>query len=1525
METRIKTSHAWLALTVVLSFATVTALRKDAKVRHESYVCESGWYSNNDISCDYAICNRLTNLTGACNARIANSHIIYDGIIQYYPEGSCNRPDSCTCTKAGFYSGGPVCLMCTAITNCDIETCTTSTNQICSKCEGTVLDQVGYRAYAPSSDRRACNKACSWRSDSTRCYPGSCSTERSSSCNCSSGFGGIHCQNIVSQADIVYNELKLTAVDGSIATAPLDINSGPSAAQNEVWTNIVAPANIFYQWDGQFRPTLPIYHAYIPEAKVGVTGGKTQLILNRGTTRQVYERTCNGSSRDEPNRAMFTCSATMQPAEYSGSLTVPFQHGDWLEFSIHADVGGFVKVENKEKKIIETHYLNGNTKTHQFQVHFDTIVSYHCKVTSGCVDSMLTVEDISKSSTQNILWSGWKDDDSGVHQMIYQVYELDYIGSALQHKTLTTKGAVNSTGSGSTSFSVTSPGMYAIVLSALDRAGNHKSCRRLFLYDSSSQISVTASSVLRVTSAAQVTSFTWQHSEGDVTLSWVERYTNVFHNNHNLLAAVASESGVESAYDDSEGNRTVAAIQNTLGIVKFTTAWGVDAEGGTTQRTPPNTAFTQEPGLAMTKTIKANVVDGQSLTFWVRAFDIREDYYEENLTVHVDSSPPVITNLWLTKDNFENISVHGLEELNAMTIEWVAYDDHSGLYSVQWQLVDNYNGQNIVHGIENVSPQGETNTLQQCQTRYGSYARGANCYCTGPVGCYHRHFQVKPVIVDVSLGHGGLFSNGSVGVHDYDYYIEVTVVNHAKLSTTIRKQITLDASPPHPGVVNDGIPDSPEVDYQYSRTLHAYWSDFFDRESGIKFYQYAFHTSCLNSSVFGHNTQDSRIVMTYETTATWSAPADGTFYITVVAFNSAIEPSSPVCSDGVTVDQTSPKMSRVYVAGAYIAPGLIRASDNHTWLVTSDRTIRLVENPDQACINKATPGLSVDFFPLSSKKSSIQASEACQYQGFEKRFTQTFYLGRDHQLYMNWSAYDNESGIYDYAVGLASTKNYGDAPDISSFTSTHHHNFYQNNHPSLPVGAPFYIFIKAKNKAGNESYIELGPVVLLRSSASYLGTVNLTLEEDILIVRWDVEKFTGPEKQHLKFYVFLEELTRGTSLYPKSRARTSGSCIQSNPQSCAAFNISELHWGLHQQHAYIAKVQVTNIVGLDLMLTSEPYVHDTRLAARGTVFDIVPSGEETILFAPRSEDTDFQLSKTTYEARWSGFDSGIQQITYKVGLGTKQGSDDVAAFVMIGTVTAYVFTGLNLQANKQYFCTVVAVTNGGQVAVSSDGVLVVEADEEVNIKILDGPGCSNSNATLSWSPEQHEDRPLIPCEDDASFQLSRNMLWAHWTLTMQQKLRFPDVQWKIQKTVPGIESWTDTTEYQFSTRTYAVVAEGLALQPGNKYRVAIKFCVGNLCSKPAYSSGVIIVSGPARTGSISVTYVEGLQGNDSSLEIRMENFRDPDISDLTAAQSVMHSYQWSLTDNSHDSHLLQAWKTVPKLHILNASHVRLVV
>lgn len=75
--------------------------------------------------------------------------------------------------------------------------------------------------------------------------------------------------------------------------------------------------------------------------------------------------------------------------------------------------------------------------------------------------------------------------------------------------------------------------------------------------------------------------------------------------------------------------------------------------------------------------------------------------------------------------------------------------------------------------------------LAECQTKYGSYARGANCYCTAFVGCFHRHFQVKPEI----KADGGLHLNLDRGVHDYDYYIEISVKNKALLTTKETKKV----------------------------------------------------------------------------------------------------------------------------------------------------------------------------------------------------------------------------------------------------------------------------------------------------------------------------------------------------------------------------------------------------------------------------------------------------------------------------------------------------------------------------------------------------------------------------------------------------------------------------------------------------------------------------------------------------------------------------------------------------------------
>lgn len=53
--------------------------------------------------------------------------------------------------------------------------------------------------------------------------------------------------------------------------------------------------------------------------------------------------------------------------------------------------------------------------------------------------------------------------------------------------------------------------------------------------------------------------------------------------------------------------------------------------------------------------------------------------------------------------------------------------------------------------------------------------------------------------------------------------------------------------------MHDGLPGNPEIDYQQDKDLNAYWDQFFDRESGVFFYQYVVDTSCASTDRFGLN------------------------------------------------------------------------------------------------------------------------------------------------------------------------------------------------------------------------------------------------------------------------------------------------------------------------------------------------------------------------------------------------------------------------------------------------------------------------------------------------------------------------------------------------------------------------------------------------------------------------------------------------------------------------------------------------
>ncbi|XP_071087257.1 uncharacterized protein [Haliotis cracherodii] len=781
--------------------------------------------------------------------------------------------------------------VCTAISNCDLETCTSSSNQVCSRCDGVVSEQAGHRAYVASPTRKSCIQACSWRSDSTWCYPGTCRNEYASNCVCSSGFTGKHCQTITAKPTINSNLLRLTASNGDVAEAPPNISSGPS--QSTSWSNINSPSSIYYKFTAEYRTAPPARHAFVERFTVGIVGGNTSLKL-RG---QIASFPCGGVSSSSPNTGPYTCELSRS---WSSVLHVPLplQHRDVIEISNMATNGGYVKIRNKERNTLATHYYIGAAQSHTFTMTIDLVAPYHCTGSTACVVSMLSAPNVITAPTVNLRWSGWVDDDAGVDHFVREVYELHAVGDELRDKRLVDTKTVNRSKE-TDIFVLPSVGVYSVVLSAFDKAGNHRSARRILIYDGKSTVTTQDKKELRVTTASAATS-EWQTTSSAVTVDWTNRYINTVHHNNKWLHGVASSGGVGSDYDDNEGDRSVAATKNVQGITSFRTSYKIDHKGGSfLTRLPADHVFTKQ-GLSQSQTITPSLVDGDTVRFWVRAYDIKSDVKEEHVTVHIDTSPPVIEYLWLSRNDSLNISVYRVEELNDVIMEWDMSDEHSGVEMVEWRIVEKRQDEEIVLAVHDISIQSHR-TMDDCNTMYDT--RDGNCYCTHDGRCYHPHFHVKPSRDDIREVRS---ADGK------KYCFEVTVTNHAKLKTEQEVKITMDASPPHSGIVHDGQSGHPEVDYQDSLQLHAHWDGFVDKESAIAFYQYTFGPRCLQGDLFDLN-KTKNMESTHSTEVTWTAPSCGKFYVTVVAYNRAQQRSDAVCSDGVETCKANPVVGKTLV------------------------------------------------------------------------------------------------------------------------------------------------------------------------------------------------------------------------------------------------------------------------------------------------------------------------------------------------------------------------------------------------------------------------------------------------------------------------------------------------------------------------------------------------------------------------------------------------------------------------------------
>ncbi|XP_061189002.1 uncharacterized protein LOC133197151 [Saccostrea echinata] len=1461
----------------------------DVTVICPSYRCCNGYSteSDADTNCPAAICDSQITKTGACqNIADGGRYQLILGTKITTSSGQCNEPNVCSSCGSGFYADGPKCKICGEITKCEHTVCSNGTHTECVQCEGTVVNQVYGRALTPAADNgQSCQVACSWRSDSTRCYPGICQDELAANCNCSTGFTGTHCEKITEPVSVTFNEaiLEFGMITSKNPTDPNNI----SQPQPKIWVNELQfntlKAKVTSAWIPRESPPDLTNH-YVTEYQVGLVEGSvdyelTQAIgvVTSGT------KTCSDLTVLAPKTSAYTC-------EVDFTFASLFSHNDTLKWSYRVKNGGYVKVMNKETTTEETFFYDGQESSASYTYHFDTV-----KPTSNS-NNPLVAPDLTNTSSIMISWSNWTDDLSGISYFEYELTDIGYGTS------VSVKSESNITANvESVTFTAPADGLYQVVLTCHDLAGNYKSARRVFLYDNSSTIDITPGHMISDTVSTSNTSNVWVvTSVTSVTIEWDNHFKNSRHKNNQWLNGVKAYGGIDktSKYDDNTGEITINSIDHEDGIIDFKVKLAINSDETTkTQQVAEYSVFNIHKQQETFTGLSWNNGDRMKIT--VTAFDIMGMSKEDHVTLYKDTTPPEITDLWLTKEDKLDVAVFGFTDFNKMTIEWSAEDPHSGIDSMAWRIYD-ADDNTLQHGIEHVPPQGDSASLTECTNKYHNASRGADCYCTAFVGCFHKHFVVKPTVP----------SNGLQGVHDADYFVEVVASNKAKLQTVARKRISIDTSPPHTGFVMDGSVGQKEVDYQQGLTLQAHWSGFFDRESGVRFYQYGFSTECLTSANFSLVTNSSSIVkITTSTESSTTVTNENTYYITVVAYNAAYQPSHPVCSDGVTIDSSDSSIQELSISNSRIKGGLVTNSGEY-WIVSDDRTRKKIYNTT-TCSTKATALASLDLIPIerdaSGKILEVDGEVVCaSATGAPSDLTPVLSSATTYEL--NWRENAGKGGVYNYEIGIDSTPNSA-SPSILPFISTEHHPSYRFASNLLPVGTEFYFTIKTITKANKES-IQSVKCILDTSAPVFTGSVSVSIKNnnEYLVASW-LTPFTDSEDPFsLDVEYAIGTVAYGTQVQKFKPLQKGGTCTSLSPALCTGVALSSLDWNLHGFTVYYVTVKATNRAQMYTLATSPPYTHAIQKPTAGIVIEIPSANVKPYVPVMDIEDIDFQNETDRISARWWGFDHPHSNVSYKLSIGSTKSGTDIVNARNVGRNTTITITGITLNNLQTYYVSITASTAYQDTIVTSDGVTVVQDNTPLlTITVNDGTTCTmnvDSNMTLFT---HHDMDNRKRCEEDIDFQASVTTLSAHWEIPVAESNYLIDIFIRVEIKEPLGGNWSGVTEWTYLMTQNHHTFRGLNLSPGRMYRSSVKFCARLHCFNPVNSNGVTILANNPVTGGLTLNH----QGSGSeTVSVEVDQFYDPDIISPLDKYSVVSKYEYAITDNSTNGNVHTRWTTI---------------
>ena len=336
----------------------------------------------------------------------------------------------------------------------------------------------------------------------------------------------------------------------------------------------------------------------------------------------------------------------------------------------------------------------------------------------------------------------------------------------------------------------------------------------------------------------------------------------------------------------------------------------------------------------------------------------------------------------------------------------------------------------------------------------------------------------------------------------------------------------------------------PDIDYTSDQSFLVHWHGFIDHESGIKLYRVGLAQRCLTrEELYRRNTSLSESVfdeVSYpENTLKLLANFTGKRHVTIIALNNAMNPSAAVCSDGISRDTTTPQIQNITIANAKWSESL-HCQGNMIWLLRSDLVKVRLKNT-HACkrVCKYTMALpllnSIRSQALnvvenntyavprnvSSNENNFNEESDFLCSKFPKYDSNIIYLPNDH-IVLSWDVEDNISQIHDFFVGFGKTASEESAPGLVGYKSTGNKKTFKLHHAGIGTDTEFFMFLKAINKAGLETNIPIGPILIDMTPPRYTIVPEVKIVGNSILVGWDNDTFFDDEQTEKISQIFFQ-------------------------------------------------------------------------------------------------------------------------------------------------------------------------------------------------------------------------------------------------------------------------------------------------------------------------------------------------------------------------------------------------------------------